>query len=368
MGLGGGALVAACGTRDEPAPHIDRWPTIEREMPCPGVCREEGLPGVPDASDPWRGPELIWRGKPSEAPSCSSVGMRHPAYRSENDPATYYAGQDYYSDPKPGGACPGCECTPPLCALPEHIDYTWIYTDDPKNRPGERCDSELHHSAHDGFEPAGFWDGTCLRHDAVPVAPMAAVLMSPSSQSQRCDPFESPAGVDALVGTLWRVCRRDFELESECVQVIERCLPPVPEGFRYCLTLWTAGDPDREHTACPPSYPERSRVSSYIGGCDRCACTTVTTPECTASLSRYRDPDCKDLIRTDTILEPQANFQWTFYGRTCLEMPTEGTVGGVSATLAVDREGACEATGGDQHAEPYLENDYILCCEAPPGG
>ncbi|AGP34350.1 hypothetical protein [Sorangium cellulosum] len=49
-------------------------------------------------------------------------------------------------------------------------------------------------------------------------------------------------------------------------------------------------------------------------------------------------------------------------------MPTEGTVGGVSATLAVGREGACEATGGDQHAEPHLENDDVLCCEAPSGG
>ncbi|WP_437578626.1 hypothetical protein [Sorangium sp. So ce887] len=294
--------------------------------------------------------------------------MRHPAHRSEDDPATFYATLDFYSDPKPGGACPGCGCTPPQCALPEHIDYTWIYTDDPKNRPGERCDSELHHSAHDGFEPAGFWDGTCLRHDAVPVGPMAAVLMSPSGQSQYCTPFESPAGLDALVGTLWRVCRRDFELESECVQAIERCLPPAPEGFRSCLMFFTAGDPDSERTACPPSYPERSHVSSDIRGCDRCACTTVTPPECTVSLSRYRDPDCNDLLRTDTILEPQENFQSTFYGRSCLEMPTEGPVGGVSATIVVDREGACEATGGDQVAEPHLKNDYILCCEADSGG
>ncbi|WP_437648643.1 hypothetical protein [Sorangium sp. So ce362] len=48
-------------------------------------------------------------------------------------------------------------------------------------------------------------------------------------------------------------------------------------------------------------------------------------------------------------------------------MPTEGPVGGVSATVVVDREGACEATGGDQVAEPHLKNDYILCCEADSG-
>lgn len=133
------------------------------------------------------------------------------------------------------------------------------------------------------------------------------------------------------------------------------------------MMLRTAGHPDRESTECPPSYPERSHASSYIGGCDRCGCTTVTPPECTVSLSRYRDPDCNDLIRTDTILEPQENYQWTHWGKSCLEMPTEGTVGGVSATVVVDREGACEVKGGDQVAEPHFENDYLLCCEAPSG-
>jgi hypothetical protein len=293
--------------------------------------------------------------------------MYHPVGTLEDDPAGYYVRGDYYSDPKPGGACPGCGCTPPLCAVPDRISYTWIYTDDPKNHPGERCDSELHHSARDGFEPAGFWDGSCLRHDAVPVAPLAAVLMPPPALGYSCDPFESPTGLDALVGTLWRVCRKDLLLEWDCSDDIERCLPPAPEGFRSCLMLWTAGDPDRERTACPPSYPERSHVSRFIHGCDSCGCTTVTPPECTVSLSRYRDPDCNDLIRTDTVLEPQENFQWSFYGVTCLEMPTEGTVGGVSATVVVDREGACEVKGGDQYAEPNLENDTILCCEAPSG-
>ncbi|WP_437591250.1 hypothetical protein [Sorangium sp. So ce1000] len=49
-------------------------------------------------------------------------------------------------------------------------------------------------------------------------------------------------------------------------------------------------------------------------------------------------------------------------------MPTEGTVDGVSATVEVDRDGLFEVKGGDQYAEPHLENDTILCCEAPSGG
>lgn len=370
VGLGGGALVAACGLPEAPERERPWSPCFgpEPAMPCPGVCRERGSPGVPFETDPWQGPELFWRGKPSEAPSCASLGMTHPVGPSKDEPETYYATRDYFSDPGPGGACPGCGCTPPLCTVPDRIQYAYLSSDDPKNHPGERCESRNEHSACDGFEPAGFWDGSCLRHDAVPAARLSSAFVMRPILNTRCDAFESPAGLDALVGTLWRVCQREFTLETECDYHNETCLPPAPEGFRSCVMLGTWGDPERERTPCPSSYPERSLVSSRIGGCAPCGCTTVTPPECTLTLSRYRDPDCNDLIRADTVLDPQENTQWTERGESCLEMPTEGTVGGVSVTVVVDREGSCEVKGGDQDAEPVLENDTLLCCEAPSGG
>ncbi|WP_437758416.1 hypothetical protein [Sorangium sp. So ce1389] len=366
LGLGGGMLVAACGTTPN-EPEVYRWPDFP-ELPCPGVCKERYFPGGVLSPTKWDGPELIWRGRPSEAPSCSSVGLWPPLSHWGDDSVTYYAVGDFYSDLKPGGACPGCACTPPQCAMPEYLGYTVLELDDPHKRPGERCEADVYYGAFDGFETAGAWDGTCLRHDAVPAAPLATAFVLPSASSVLCEPFVSPAGLDALVDTVWRVCRKDFSLERECDNNVERCMPPAPEGFRYCLTLWTEGEPLDEPTSCPPSYPERSQVFRYINGCDPCACTTVTPPECTVSLSRYRDPECNDLISTDTVFEPDEGGHWAMYGRTCLEMPAEGTVGGVSATAVTHREGACEVAGGDQVAEPRLEGRYVLCCEAASGG
>jgi hypothetical protein len=86
------------------------------------------------------------------------------------------------------------------------------------------------------------------------------------------------------------------------------------------------------------------------------------------TLSRYRDADCHDLIRTDMIFEPDESTDGGPTHVNCREMPIEGTVGGVSGTVVTHREGTCEATGGEQIREPSLGTPYVLCCEAPPGG
>lgn len=340
LGLSGGLLAAAC--KDDWAPYVYKFPPRAVYRPCRGVCKPREVADIDGETVGPRPPVLVWMGQPSKAPSCVSVNLYHD--------------DDFYMDWRGADGCPGCECEPLHCALPD--DITYLRRSEKAVAAGD-CTHAT--SSGDEIQLPIDWDGSCFAEPLAPLDPADTVWAEPVYEPPTCSPHYIPSDLDRFVGTLARVCTRMhvWDLCSRKGDTSNICVPPAPEGFRYCQIFNTDKD-DWEPKSCPVEYPERFDVARRITGCRGCECD-ATEPECEMTLSRYRDASCQDLVRTDA-LQPYAGLPFQ-----CLDLPGDGIVNSVSGTVVTKRDGTCESFGGEQVAEPELLEQVMLCCE-PAGG
>ncbi|WP_437654009.1 hypothetical protein [Sorangium sp. So ce1182] len=332
--LGAGvALVGASCSYEVPPLELDPY-----YHGCPYECAH-----YPEG-DPERAPDprYVWFGKPSEAPSCASVGLFDALW------------EGAYGDLKDPAGCPRCLCEARPCLPPTTLEvYSML-------RPEAKGCDEADNSY--TFMPAG-WDGRCFapRERFAEKAERVVKLYShePFDDHEPCRAYPAPEDVAETWGTFAVMCLVDHPALHRCGASDELCLPPKPEGFRTCIRAATF--PDDPPVSCPPELPERFDLHRELGGCTPCFCDEVEARECEMSVSTYADMRCTQPISTRPLTEDRGE---------CVDTPGEAGTKSVSVAVVSEQRATCQPGGGKRLIADPLQGTgaNVYCCEPAPGG
>ncbi|XYH99097.1 hypothetical protein ACMHYB_04830 [Sorangium sp. So ce1128] len=283
----------------------------------------------------------VWLGRPSEAPTCASVGLY---------PAEW---EGIYDDLKDTARCPRCLCEPRPCLPPTTLEVYSMW------QPGASgCEEAVNTYT---WMPPG-WDGRCFapRERFAEKAERVVNLYShePLDDHEPCRAYPAPEDVEATWGTFAVMCFEQTYL-SRCEDSEDLCTPPKPEGFRACMRIGAVSD-DRS-VSCPPELPDRITLYKELHGCTPCYCELVKPRECEMTVSTYADMDCTQPIGTRPLMEDRGE---------CVDTPGEAGTKSVSVQVVSEQRATCQPAGGRTLPVDALQGSEarVYCCEPAPGG
>lgn len=283
----------------------------------------------------WKGPALLWFGKPEEAPPCPSYAAQKVAegHRDLDAPAQ----------------CDPCTCGAPTgsCSLPTQM----IGVNAPLC-PGDGGGVTAKH-----FDAPEGWDGKCTTANALPAGNgVQSLSIAPLKMEESCAPVGEGGGKpqerqppQARWGTYAEACFGQGYPPCDDGR-FRMPMPALPDGFRGCL--YHPG-----YTTCPAEYPDREIFFRSIDDtrtCNACACE-ATGGMCTARISVFNDDDCRSL-QTSNVVSSEPGF--------CVNiMPPGVALGSKMATDMTYTPGNCKLVAGDAagHAEPA--EPMTFCCQ-----
>jgi hypothetical protein len=284
---------------------------------CDGAC-------VPLPPEGYNDPVVLWMGDEADAPRCEDWGATQVAQGR--------------AEPEAAFECPACECSPPICELPEEIG-----TSVAPFCGGEQRTLEA---------PAG-WDGSCFAADE-PLSGVRSIAVTTTAGgcTASAEAFVKP---EPKWGKFGRACRTKGEAGA------------CKEGGKVCVA-GAGDDPSAEVRVCVapfekdecPDYRYPEKVVLYEGADDTRSCTECrcegSGAECNARITAHSVATCT---------ESALSFPASIAGN-CISNALPVTAASMEAEWMVNEPGTCALVPGQPSGSVVPTKPFIYCCALKP--